>query len=659
MPYFLRALRLTLRYRATLVGSIACSFLVAVLWSGNIGALYPVFEVVLKNRSLQAWIAEEIDSSRARIADHEQRLADLRRGRGGFADRRTEHAREADLDSERRFLERSIALRPWIDHYLPRDPFRTVVLIVGVLMSATLVRNLFLVGNLLLSARLNQLVVVDLQRRFYGHALRMEPSLFGQRGTSGMMAHMGADIGGVGNGLNQLFGGAIREPLKIAACIAGAAIVSWRLLAVSLLLAPLAFVLLRSLAMSIRRATHRAMQDGLLMSQVVHETFQGLSVVQSFTMEEFERARFSGKAHDCMRRAMRIVYYNALSKPVTEVLGLTIVCIALIAGAYLVLTQNTHILGVKMCERPMGLPALLVFYGLLVGISDPARRLSDIFGAIQSGVASAERLYPILDTEPTVHDPPQPVSVARPHASLAFENVEFHYTPEQPVLRGIDLRIAFGESVAIVGPNGCGKTTLVHMVPRFHDPTRGLVRLDGVSLRDMALKDLRGRIGIVSQQFTLFNDTVFNNIRYGSPAATRDDVMAAAEKAHCHRLIERQLERGYETIVGESGNRLSGGQRQRIALARAFLRDPEILILDEATSQVDLESEQLIHKALEEFARRRTVIMITHRLSTLALANRIVVMDAGRIVDCGSHDELTARCDVYRRLHEMQFRRTA
>ncbi len=227
------------------------------------------------------------------------------------------------------------------------------------------------------------------------------------------------------------------------------------------------------------------------------------------------------------------------------------------------------------------------------------------------------------------------------------------------MLEEIDLRIPFGETLAIVGPNGCGKSTLVNLIPRFYDPRQGRCTLDGIDLRDVRLRDLRSQIGLVTQETLLFDDTVYNNIRYGSPHATREQVIEAAQQAHAHRFIESKLENGYETIVGPQGSLLSGGQRQRIALARAILRDPPILILDEATSQVDLESEQLIHKVLEQFVRNRTTFIITHRLSTLALADRIVVMNAGRIVDVGTHEQLLRRCDLYRRLHDIQFKEIA
>jgi ATP-binding cassette subfamily B protein/subfamily B ATP-binding cassette protein MsbA len=213
--------------------------------------------------------------------------------------------------------------------------------------------------------------------------------------------------------------------------------------------------------------------------------------------------------------------------------------------------------------------------------------------------------------------------------------------------------------VAIVGANGCGKTTLVNLLPRFYDVAEGAVKLDGVDVRQLRLKDLRRLVGLVAQQATLFDETVIDNIRYGSPWATEADVIAAAEKAYAHRFITERLEKGYETLVGERGGRLSGGQRQRILLARAILRNPQFLILDEATSQIDLESEQLIHKVLEQFIHGRTTLMITHRMSSIALADRIVVMDAGRIIDTGTHEQLVKRCDLYARLHRLGFQEAA
>jgi len=332
---------------------------------------------------------------------------------------------------------------------------------------------------------------------------------------------------------------------------------------------------------------------------------------------------------------------------------------ALVAGAYLALNQETHLLGIRMCDRPLSFSALMCFYGLLIGTSDPARKLSDVLNAIQGGVAAADRIFPLLDRQPTITDPPNPRPSPRPHRQMVFDHVHFHYTPDQAVLRDVHFTVDYGETLCIVGPNGCGKTTLINLLPRFHDPVGGSVRLDDVDLRQMRLRDLRSLVGMVTQQTVLFDDTVCNNIRYGSMNASLEEVRAAAQRAHAHRFIEEKLEHGYDTIVGPGGSRLSGGQRQRIALARAILRDPDILILDEATSQIDIESEQQIHLALEEFVRGRTAIIVTHRLSTLELADRILVMDMGRVADLGTHDELVRRCELYRRLYDIQLRQTA
>jgi ATP-binding cassette subfamily B protein/subfamily B ATP-binding cassette protein MsbA len=312
-----------------------------------------------------------------------------------------------------------------------------------------------------------------------------------------------------------------------------------------------------------------------------------------------------------------------------------------------------------MSPRPLTIGQLLVFYAMLAGVSDPARKIGDVWGHLQRAYVAADRVYEVLDREPSIVDPKRPAPLARHRRELTFENVSFAYGSGAQVLDGVNVKIPFGETLAIVGPNGCGKSTLANLVPRFYDPTEGCVKLDGLDLRAVRRRELRSQIGLVTQETSLFDETVLANIRYGRPSATREEVIAAARQAHAHRFITEQLEQGYETRVGPAGNRLSGGQRQRIALARAILRDPAVLILDEATSQVDLESEQLIQKVLAEFIRNRTTIIITHRMSVLALANRVLVMDRGRVLDVGPHEDLMARCDFYRRLYRMDFRESA
>jgi ATP-binding cassette subfamily B protein/subfamily B ATP-binding cassette protein MsbA len=292
-------------------------------------------------------------------------------------------------------------------------------------------------------------------------------------------------------------------------------------------------------------------------------------------------------------------------------------------------------------------------------MSEPARKLSDIFGRLQVGYAAADRLFHLLDQPSRIADPAAPRSLPTPHGKLIFEDVSFHYQAELPVLRNINLTISFGERIAIVGPNGCGKTTLSNLILRFYDPVSGRITIDGVDLREASLDELRRRIGIVTQQPVMFDDTVMNNLRYGSPEATAADVIRAAKLAEAHEFIESKLARGYDSPLGDDSHRLSGGQRQRLSLARALVRDPEILILDEATSQLDPHTERLIHTAAESFMKNRTTIIITHRPLTLRLADRILVMNAGEIVDSGTEEELASRCEIFQQLFHPRSERAA
>lgn len=665
MVNFSRALRVALKQRWTFVGTVVFSFLVAVLWGANIGALYPVIQVAFQGRSLQSWLDEEIARSQQQVVELEAALVDLRTERESAAPEARGPIQKKlrnttfDLQVENRVLATRQAIRPWLYWLLPEDPFRTVVAIVGMLVGATFVKGLFMFCNAMCVARIEMRLLYELRRQFYHQALRMDMSAFGEERTSGLLSRFNTEITTLAGGVKNLFGSAIREPMKMLACLIGASLISWRLLLFSLLFSPIVAYLIRRLAGSIRRANRRVLEEIRQLYGVLTETFNGIQTVQAYTLEQRERQKFHRVAKECLQKGMRIATYGALTKPITEVMGITMISLALVAGAYLALNQQTHLWGIRLCDRPLDVPSLLVFYGLLIGTTEPARKLSEIFNSIQGGIAAADRLYPVLDREPTIQSPPDPRPIPACHRRVVFDNVSFHYEPGTPVLREINLSVDFGETIAIVGPNGCGKSTLLQLLPRFFDPISGAVRLDDVDLRDVRLRDLRQKIGVVSQQALLFDDTVYNNILCGRPDASPAEVYDAARQARADRFVLEKLSDGYETIVGANGGRLSGGQRQRIALARAILRDPEILILDEATSQVDLESEQLIHQALRELAEGRTVFLITHRMAAISLADRVVVMNAGVIEDVGSHDELVRRCALYQRLASIQFKQSA
>ncbi|MFV2069258.1 MAG: ABC transporter ATP-binding protein, partial [Pirellulales bacterium] len=550
-------------------------------------------------------------------------------------------------------------VQPAIHAYAPNDSFQTLVYVLCFVLVSTLVKDLFLIASSILVARLAQLTTLQLRNDFFDHTLQMDLTSFGQQGRGELMSRFTGDVGAVAGGISTLFGRALREPLKMIACLIGAALVSWRLLLLSMLVVPLAAWVINWLAKSLKRANRRAMEEMAQIYNRLAETLAGIKVVKAFTMEEYERRRFGNTARQYFRKAMKIARYNSLISPLNEMMGMVMIFMAVLVGAYLSLSHETHLFGIKISDRRLTTGACMLFYGLLAGVSDPARKLSSVFSNLQSGAAGADRVYAILDQEPAVTDPEKPRDLPRHARDLVFDRVNFHYDSQQPVLCDIDLRIAFGETVAIVGGNGCGKSTLANLVPRFFDPIEGAVTIDGIDLREVRQHDVRRQIGMVIQETMLFDDTVLNNIRYGTPDATQEQVVAAARQAHADQFIREKLSDSYESLVGPGGQRLSGGQRQRIALARAILRDPAILILDEATSQIDLESEQLIHKVLEQFIHNRTTIIITHRLATLDLADRIVVMDQGRILDVGTHEQLLARCRLYQRLRQLDLKESA
>jgi len=661
MHNFGRVLRLALAYRLTLAASVVCALGVAVFWLTNLSVIYPFVTVFFEGKSLQQWVDVKIEQAQRTAQQLQVQIEECQRRLPRLppedqpAVRSELSMAQARWTAEQKAEQTYLWLKPYIDRYLPTNPFSTLALVTGMLLVGTILKECLLITNTVLVARVSQLATFDLRKAFYRRTLRMDLATFGDEGTSDLMSRFTFDTEQVAAGLDALFGKFVREPLKMAACLIGAAWFCWRLLLLSLVIAPLAALAVRWLSKMLKRANRRAMEEMAQLYGILEETFRGIKIVKAFTMEPHERRRFHTGSKKYFQRAMRIVKYDSLARPMTEVMGILTLCLALLAGMWLVLSGEIYLLGIKMADRPIDAAALMAFYGCLAGMADPMRKLSEIFARLQRAAAACDRIYDRLDRQPQVREPSRPISLGRHHRDLVFDGVQFAYRPDQPVLKDVHLTIPCGQTVAIVGPNGCGKSTLVNLIPRFADPTGGVIRIDGVPIQQVRIRELRGQIGLVTQETLLFDDTILNNIRYGSPQATPEQVIAAAKQAHAHRFIEKELPEGYDTVVGTLGGRLSGGQRQRIALARAILRDPAILLLDEATSQIDLESEHAIQQALEQFTRNRTTVIITHRMAVLALADQIVVMEAGRILDVGRHEELLGRCALYRRLHQIQF----
>lgn len=668
MASFGRVIRLALHYRFSVIGAFLCALAVGVFWGANISVVYPFVEIVFQDKSLHDWIDEQIAGNRQAQAEAE---AVIRRTSEALV-RAPASARAAlqgeqelaatRLESERRRARFYAWAEPAIKRYLPDDAFKTLAILIGLVLAGTVIKSLCVMSHTILVARLTQLATFDLRKAFFRRTLQMDLATFTNEGSADLMSRFTYDMESVAEGLNALFGKVVREPIKGAACLIGAGLICWRLLLLSLILAPVAGWLIRSLARTLKRANRRAMEGMAQLYSTLEEVFRGIKVVKAFTTEPQERNRFHNNSKKYYRSSMRIARYDSLTHPLTEVLGIGIICVAMLAGAYLVLERQTHLFGIPICSRELSLGWMMTFFALLAGAADPLRKLSDVFTRLQRAAAASERIYAVLDREPKVSEPAKPRPLARHHQSLVFDHVNFSYLADRPILQDINLEIRFGETVAIVGESGCGKSTLVDLIPRFADPDSGQVRLDGIPLAELRLRDLRSQIGLVTQEPVLFDDTVLANITYGTPQATREQAIAAAKQAHAHWFIEHELAEGYDTNIGPMGGQLSGGQRQRIALARAILRDPAILILDEATSQIDLNSEQIIQRVLERFTADRTTVIITHRLGLLALADRIAVIHEGRIVGVGNHDELMASCEVYqrmRRLDSMEHRESA
>ena len=638
MHYFLRALREAAKSWPLLVAAFLCSTGVAALWGANIAALFPIIEVTLNGDSLQTWNDRRIKGAEERIeaAGKERKDLEDALASGTLAADATVTARnrvdtiQLATRGDEAMLYSSRKLDPWLKNYLPNDPFTTVLWVVAFVVVSTFIKHGFLMANTMLVSWVAMNISRNIRLKVFDKALELDRAQFMSRGSAGFMAQVTCTSDMLSSGIASVFGGAVTEPLKIFACLAGAFCISWQLTLACLTMAPVVGFLMVWLNRRIRNISKNILTRSMGFHHVLLETLNNVLTVQAYTMEEFERQRFRNCTRDMMKTGMWHSFYFALANPITEVLGIGMVATSIAVGAWLVINQQTEIFGITMTDRPMTVPGIMVFFGMLIGASDPVRKLSGVFTGVNVGVVGAGALYPLLDTPSKLREVANPKRLPSPHREIRLENVSFSYDGIDTVLKDVDLSITFGERVAIVGPNGGGKSTLVNLICRFYDPTKGRVLLDGVPLVELAVHDLRRRIAMVTQQTELFNESILYNIRYGRWEATTEEIEEAARKAHAHEFIS-DFPNGYQTMVGPNGFRLSGGQRQRISLARAFLRDAEILVLDEATSQIDVESERLIHEALARYVKNRTVIMITHRASTLALADSIVQVEHGAV----------------------------
>ncbi len=533
-------------------------------------------------------------------------------------------------------------LRAWAMAHLPEaSALRGGLLVPLVLVALFALKGILIYSGTLLMVRSGILATQALRERLFAHFMRQEPAFFQKHPVGELLTRSISDVGAVqGIASNQL-AEAVREVCVALTMLATVLYMDWKLSLTLFLAGPLVVLPVKKLSQRIRKVNHRNQEASSRLLQRLKEVFSNIRVVQAFARETYEVERFQVQNQELYRLGMKSARASALSTPIMELVGGLLLAglAAYAAGRFKNGTLTTENF----------LTYILAIYALY----DPLRRLTKLNNEIQVASASLDRVYSMLDRQPElpVSANPQPMP-ARP-ALLRFEGVAFTYDAKHPVLRGIDLEVRSGETVALVGGSGGGKTTLVNLVPRFFDPTAGRITLDGIDLRDFDPRELRKRIGIVTQETLLFMDTVHDNIAYGLQA-DRAAVIEAAKKAHAHEFI-LALPKGYDTPLAETGSSLSGGQRQRLAIARALLQDPPILILDEATSALDTESERAVQAALEALMENRTTLVIAHRLSTIQRATRICTMKQGRIVEQGTHEALLAQAGEYSRLHSLQF----
>jgi len=525
------------------------------------------------------------------------------------------------------------------------SPYETLKTLCGAILILFLMKNVFFYCKGLAFGHIEMSLITDIRNELYTHLHSLSLSFFHKKKAGEISSIMLNDVEMMRKSFAVSFNKLLVEPINIITFMVILFIISWRLSLIAVLILPLSTYTISRIGKSIRRKSLRNSRQIAGIMSIIHETLYGIRVVKAFAMEKFETMRFFRETQKFYKLVFRAIRLKSFSTPISETTGVLIGIVLLWFGGQQVLVGGS-----------LDAEDFVRFIVMLFAILTPVKQLNNVNIELQQGIASALRVFSILDVEPKITEKENAIQLDAFHDRIEFRDVNFRYeTSSEDVLTDINLAVNRGDIIAIVGHSGAGKSTLVDLLPRFYDPWQGEITIDGLNLKDLSLASLRSLMGIVTQETILFNDTIMNNIAYGMEDADFEAVKEAAIAANAYEFIATFPEQ-FETAIGDKGTRLSGGQRQRIAIARALLKNPPILIFDEATSSLDTESEQKVQMAIERLMKHRTVFVIAHRLSTIKNANKIIVLDNGRIVETGSHKELIAdEKSLYSYLYHLQF----
>lgn len=613
MHTYWRILRYVKPYWLHLAGSISCILLFTIFNGASLLSIMPflrvIFSVEQTVQSPPAATSEQIKNPQDIIESSQAKLRD--------------------------------ALYGWLMHDGRRAALARLCWLI---ISLILLKNIFDYLQAYTMAYVEQGIIKDLRNDLYRHLNALSLSYFNKTRTGQLISRITNDVTLINGGISAGFVTLVKYPLLFFVSLGLALYLSWQLTLVALLILPFSLIVISSIGLRLRKYSVRSQEKLADVTAVLQETISGARVVKAFAMEEFEIRKFMKETFGYFKALLKISRVRGLAAPVNEFLTAVVAVGILWFGGQKVLAGD-------VLQPEEFITFLLIIFSLV----HPVKELSSVNSRVQEAVAAADRVFEVLDLQPEIVSAPNARVITSLEKSIRFENVSFAYEERAEVLREVSFEIKKGEILAIVGPSGAGKSTLVDLLPRFYDPTSGRILIDGHDLREFTVNSLRQLLGIVTQETILFHDTVRSNIAYGLQDVPESRLTEAAQAANAHRFIS-EMPQGYDTVIGERGVKLSGGQRQRLAIARALLKNPPILILDEATSALDSESEMLVQQAIERLMENRTSFVIAHRLSTILHANQIIVLEKGRVVQSGTHDELLKQAGVYRKLYEMQFR---